>query len=156
MNAINMQIAQAVTMGDGDRINILLNELERTKNYEAHTELVHQYKPHTKHGPTRGTIRNTAIGCVTESMSRTYTQTKCTKGGSGHRNPKYMSSRYVDWEDEDSYDWMIEQDDYYDDVELEDEEKPIVWEPMPEWAKKMTEQGWYSSWDDEGHFLGVY
>ena len=155
MNAINMQITQAVSMGDGDRISTLLNELDRTKNYEAHTDLVYEHKPHAKHGPTRGTIRNTATACVTEGMSRDYTRVKHTKGGSGRRNPKYMCSRHVDWEDDDAYDWKMDLLDYDYDEDVEEDER-IVWEPMPEWAQKMIGQGFYSYWLPNGRFGGVY
>lgn len=126
---------------------------------EVNTELFNEHKTHAKSGPTRGTIRNTKIGCVTEAMSRDYTRIKkqskfYTK--SGHRNPKYMSSKHVDLDDDESWEWRTDESDYWEEPIEESNEKPIVWEPLPEWAEKLVEWGFYTSYDENGKFLCVY
>ncbi len=151
---IEFEISQACRTWDGDRINQLTNELARTMDYQAHPELVSMSKTHSKHGPTRGTIRTTPTGsCVTEGMSRDITRSKYHKtGGSGRRSPKYMSSKQVDWEDElENWDYELDEDAKTDPLL-----RPKVYEPVPEWARRYTKMGWYTSWDENGKFVGVY
>ncbi len=145
----------------------LTNEVDKQVNTQAfqeqevNTELFNEHKTHAKSGPTRGTIRKTKTGYVTEAMSRDYTRTKPTKVRfyikSGHRNPKYMSSKHVDWEDDDSYDWKVELSDYYEECDLQHEsESPLELDPMPEWAEMLVEFGCYTTiYGENGKFLGV-